>query len=128
MATPTDRRYSMDDMWVMRKADGTALVGFTERVGKVMGEIMVIDLPDAGTRLEAGERIGALEAVTAATVYSTPLTGIVTAVNRDLLHSPEQINQDPYGNGWVMELRSESVAEFNALMTAAAYDSRAAEA
>ncbi|MFG3496177.1 glycine cleavage system protein GcvH [Streptomyces sp. NPDC047928] len=128
MATnPTDLLYTTDHEWVRVDGDGTVRVGITAYAQRQLGDIVFVDVPSRATALEAGDAIGTLESVKAVTEIYMPVDGQVTTVNPALDGDPELINQDPYGEGWIAQVKPANRAQLDALMSAAQYESRLAE-
>ena len=112
--------YSESHEWV-KMEDGIAVIGVTDFAQAEMGDITYVDLPAEGDEVAAGEEFGALESVKASSELSSPVSGIVEAVNTELEDAPEKVNEDPYG-AWIIKVRISDPAELSALMDAAAYD------
>jgi glycine cleavage system H protein len=103
MNIPDDLRYSTDHEWV--RVEGTRVrVGITDYAQDALGDIVFVDLPEVGSTVEPGGPLGEVESTKSVSEIYAPLAGTVTAVNDALTGSPEQINQDPYGQGWICEL------------------------
>lgn len=117
-------RFTKTHEWVCPQGEGEALVGITDHAQAQLGDVIFLELPATGTRLEAGDRLGAVESVKAASDLYCPVTGEVVAVNPALGSAPELVNQDPYREGWLLRVRlaGDLPAE---LMDAAGYDSYA---
>jgi glycine cleavage system H protein len=121
MAYPTTYRYTKDDEWVDLKGElGT--VGLTYEAQCRLGDIVFLELPQVGTKLEAGKPLGVVESVKAVFEIFAPVSGEVVEVNGDLKDAPEKVNSDPHGAGWLIKLRLKNPAEADALMDAAAYE------
>lgn len=118
---PDDVKYTKSHEWV-RVANGLATVGITDYAQEELGDIVNIELPDAGTRLRAGDPFGTVDSVKAVSDLMSPVTGEVVEVNEDLEASPELINQEPYGSGWMIIVRMEDPSEQDELMTGEAYE------
>jgi len=108
--------YTETDEWV-RIEDGTATVGITDYAQKKLQDIVGVEPPEPGTRLKRGEVAGYVESVKASSEIYSPLTGEVTEANEDLIYSPEKINQDPYGEGWIFKIKIENPEEAAQLLT-----------
>jgi glycine cleavage system H protein len=120
MDIPEDLRYSSDHEWV--RVDGShARIGITDYAQDALGDIVFVDLPSAGSVVEQGAQVGEVESTKSVSEIYTPLAGTVTAVNDALSTTPEQINRDPYGEGWIYELELASDADVSNLLDAAAY-------
>ncbi len=126
MNVPEDLRYTPDHEWLRLEAtEGTeGTVGITAYAADELGDIVFVELPAAGTRLEAGSTFGAIESVKTASDLFAPVSGEITAVNEQLTGSPELINSDPYGEGWMLRVRLDDPAALDALEDAAAYRTR----
>ncbi len=117
---PDDLRYTADHEWLRMESDeGT--VGITAYAADELGDIVFVELPAAGSRLEAGTTFGAIESVKTASDLFAPITGEILAVNEQLTGSPELINTDPYGEGWMLRVRLDDPSALEALEDAAAY-------
>jgi len=108
-------------MWV-RLEDGNAVVGLTDYAQDKMGEIIFVELPEEGAVVTRGDTCGTLESVKSVEDLLAPVTGEVVSVNEDVLDAPETINEDPYGDGWLFEVRLEDPSELNSLMTETEYE------
>ena len=120
MNIPEDLRYSSDHEWV--RVDGSrARIGITDYAQDALGDIVFVDLPSTGSVVEQGAQVGEVESTKSVSEIYTPLSGTVTAINEALSSTPEQINRDPYGEGWIYELELGSDADVSNLLDAAAY-------
>ena len=118
---PTDLRYTKDHEWV--RVDGEeATVGITAYAAEQLGDIVFVDLPDAGRSLEQFAVFGVVESVKAVSDLFAPLAGEVVATNDALHGSPELVNSDPHGDGWMIRLRLTDPGQADQLLDAAAYD------
>lgn len=120
MNIPTELRYTKSDEWV-RVENGIATVGITDYAQSELGDIVFLELPEVGRYLQVDEVFGAVESVKAAADLYAPVEGEVVEVNTALQSSLEQINQDPYGAGWMIKIRMKDSKEAESLMTAEAY-------
>jgi len=118
---PSDLRYTKDHEWVRMDGD-EATVGITEYAAGQLGDIVFVELPDAGRTLEQFAAFGVVESVKAVSDLFAPLSGEVTAANAALHGAPELVNGDPYGEGWMVRLRLAAPAEVDELLDAPAYD------
>ena len=118
MYVPADLRYSVDHEWVRVVSDSCARIGITDYAQDALGEVVFVEAPQMGTRVEAGCVFGEVESTKSVSELFAPLTGEVVAVNEDLEATPGKVNDDPYGEGWICEVSVESEGE---LMDAAAY-------
>jgi len=121
MTSPDDRRYSKEHEWV--KLDGaTARVGITAYAQEQLGDVVYVDLPEAGAAVVQFEKMGEIESVKAVSDLYSPISGEVTAVNQGVVEKPELVNSDPHGDGWLLVVRISDAAEADRLMSAADYD------
>ncbi len=119
---PTDRQYASTHEWLRIEGD-EAVVGITDHAQEALGDITYVDLPAPGRGIEAGVEFGAIESVKAASDLYAPASGEVLAVNARLQDAPELVNQDPYGEGWMIRIRLRTPAAAGyALLDAAAYE------
>ena len=118
---PNHYFYTKDHEWVEAKG-GTATVGITDYAQKHLGDVVYVELPALGTHLAVHQTIGTIESVKAVSEVFSPVSGEVIEVNGDLNGSPESVNQDPHGKGWILRLKMAAKGDVNALMNAAAYE------
>src|SRR6185312_15881999 len=120
MQFPGTLKYTKDHEWI--KIEGNiATVGITEFAQQELGDIVFVDIDEKGKKLAANEIFGTVEAVKTVSDLYLPLSGTNTEVNPDLEASPENVNQDPYGKGWMVKMTIDNAAEADDLMDAAAY-------
>ena len=118
---PDDLRYTKDHEWVRLDGD-TATVGITQYAADQLGDIVFVELPDVGRTIEQFAAFGVVESVKAVSDLFAPLGGEILATNDDLAGSPESVNSDPYGGGWMVRLRIADTGQLTELLDAAAYD------
>ena len=117
---PENFRYTKEHEWVLVEGD-TATVGITDHAQQELGDIVYVDLPKTGTRLEQGKSLGSVESVKAVSDVYAPISGEVTAVNGALADAPEKLNEDPHGSAWLIKLKLSDAGQVAALMSAADY-------
>jgi glycine cleavage system H protein len=117
---PEDLRYAEDHEW-LRPGDPVARIGISDYAQDQLGDIVFVELPAVGRQLAKGEEFGTVESVKAVSELFMPVGGEVTAVNGQLAEAPELVNTDPYGDGWMIEIKPGDPAEINALMDRPAY-------
>ena len=127
MSTPADLRYTQEHEWARAEADGTITVGITAHAAEALGDVVYCELPSAGDTLEAGATFGVVESVKAVSDLYAPLTGEVIATNEALEEAPEKVNEDPYGDGWMLRVKPADPDAYAGLMDAAAYEAFVAE-
>lgn len=122
---PPDLRYTAEHEWVRRSGDDTLRVGITDFAQSALGDVVFVQLPDVGAELTAGESFGEVESTKSVSDLYAPVSGKVSAVNTDLEGSPQLVNFDPYGAGWLLDVQVSDVAEvesaISSLLDAEAY-------
>lgn len=121
MTTPENLRYSQDHMWMLVNGY-IATIGMTHHAQNQMGEIVFIELSKKGSQLLANDESGTVESVKSVIEIFTPVSGEVTEVNEILLDDPSILNDDPYGEGWMIKIKMSSPDDVKSLMTAEAYE------
>jgi glycine cleavage system H protein len=119
--TPEELSYTKDHEWVRLKGDH-ATVGITDHAQNQLGDVVYVELPKVGDRFESGEPFGSVESVKAVSEIYMPLTGAVTEVNEGLNDSPEKVNEDPYGAGWMIVIKVENPAQVDGLLSSIEYE------
>jgi glycine cleavage system H protein len=117
---PGDLRYSREDEWA-RLEDGRVFIGVTDYAQQQLGDVVFVELPDPGTAVEKGDPFGVIESVKAVSDLYAPVSGEVLDVNRDLADHPEQVNEDCYGDGWMIAIAPGDASELEGRMDSAAY-------
>jgi len=120
---PDDRRYLETHEWV-RIEGGTARVGITDFAQDELGDVVFVEYPEVGERLDQEAQFGVIESIKAVSDLYAPISGEVTAVNETIETAPELVNEDPYGEGWMLEIDPEEENELDELLTAEAYGER----
>ena len=119
-SSPTDLRYTTDHEWL--RPDGNSWrVGITQFAVNQLGDITIVELPAVGTVVTQGQSFGTIESVKSVSDLYAPVSGKVTAVNGSLKDSPEQVNNEPYGAGWMIELEPTEKSELSELLSPDAY-------
>lgn len=122
---PTDLHYTADHEWVRRSGDDTVRVGITDFAQSALGDVVFVQLPDVGSQVTAGESFGEVESTKSVSDLFAPVSGTVAAVNGDLEGSPQLVNSDPYGGGWLVDVQASDPAELasaiSTLLNAEAY-------
>jgi glycine cleavage system H protein len=118
---PDDLKYTKSHEWVRVNDDGTIVVGITDHAQDLLGDMVYIEVPEAGTTVAAEEACAVVESVKAASDVYSPVAGEVVEGNEGLADAPETVNNDPYGEGWLMKLKPASMDDVAALMDAEAY-------
>jgi glycine cleavage system H protein len=110
LSIPEDLQYTKSHEWV-RMQGGTATIGITDHAQEELGDVVFVELPDEGATFSAGESFGTVESVKAVSDLYTPVGGEVIEANSSLEDAPEKINEDPYGEGWIVKLRTSDEAD-----------------
>jgi glycine cleavage system H protein len=117
---PENLRYTKDHEWILVDGD-SGTIGITDHAQEELGDIVYVELPKPGARLEQSSSFGSVESVKAVSDIYCPVSGEVAEVNQALAESPEKVNDDPYGNGWLIKLKLTNPSQLDQLMTAAQY-------
>ena len=118
---PADYKYSSEHEWVSPAVDGIVTLGITDFAQSELGDVVYVDLPEVGNTYAAGDSIGAVESVKAASDIYTPVSGEIVEVNEALDAEPGTVNADACGEGWICKIKLSAPAELDGLMDAAAY-------
>ena len=122
MTTPDDLRYAEGHTWSELLDDDLVRVGITDHAQEELGDIVFIELPELDRNYTSGEECAVVESVKSASDIYCPITGEIVEVNEDLVNSPEKINADPYGDGWIFIIKPDDPAELDDLMDANEYN------
>ncbi|HEJ7037192.1 TPA: glycine cleavage system protein GcvH [Serratia marcescens] len=118
---PTELKYASSHEWVRAEGNGVYTVGITEHAQELLGDMVFVDLPEVGRRVVAGEDCAVAESVKAASDIYAPISGEIVAVNGELESSPELVNSEPYGDGFLFQIKAADEGELANLLDAAAY-------
>jgi glycine cleavage system H protein len=124
MNIPQDLRYTESHEWLKREADGTFAVGITDHAQEQLGDIVFVEAPKPGRKVAAGEAIGVVESVKAASDIYAPVAGEIVAANAELTGTPEKVNSDAYG-AWMFRIKPDNAGDVDKLLDAAAYEKSA---
>ncbi|MDD3762745.1 MAG: glycine cleavage system protein GcvH [Nevskiales bacterium] len=119
---PADLKYVKSHEWLRVEADGTVTIGITDHAQEALGDLVFVETPEAGRQLAAGDSCAVVESVKAASDVYAPIAGEVIAANETLGSSPEVLNSDPYGEGWMWKMKPADAAEIDKLLDAAGYE------
>jgi len=119
---PTDRLYSRDHEWAIDNGDGTAIIGISDYAQEMLTDIVFVELPPIGKKVAKGEAVAVVESVKSVSDVYAPVSGEVLDVNIKLENTPELINQDAFGEGWIAKMRLSDAGELKSLLSAADYD------
>lgn len=118
---PNELKYRDSHEWVRKEADGTFTVGITEHAQELLGDMVFVDLPEAGNTYSAGDECAVAESVKAASDIYAPVSGEIVAVNDELGDAPELVNSEPYAAGWLFRIKPSDESELDSLLDADAY-------
>jgi len=121
MTFPANLRYTKDHEWIRTEGD-TAIIGITDFAQKELGDIVYVEVELVGKELEAGAIFGTVEAVKTVSDLFLPVSGTITELNPALSKAPELVNNDPYGEGWMIKMKVKNPADIEKLLDAAAYE------
>ena len=121
MTTPTDLRYTTSHEWIRTEADGTLTIGVTDHAQEALGDVVFLELPEAGRAVTAGEAVAVIESVKAASDIYAPVAGEIIANNPDAVDAPETVNADAYA-AWLFKIKPANPADVSAVLDAAGYE------
>lgn len=119
---PADLRFASTHEWVRPDGEGVFTIGISDHAQQLLGDMVFVELPDIGAEVGTGDDIAVAESVKAASDVYAPISGEVVAVNEDLEDTPELVNSDPYGDGWLFKIKAEDPAEVETLLDAEGYE------
>lgn len=119
---PGDRKYSNEHEWVLLLGEGEALVGITLFAQEQLGDVVFVELPEPGTQVTQFQKIGEIESVKTVSELYSPISGELVEVNPEVIEHPELVNQDPYGEGWMVRLAIAETSELEGLLSSTEYD------
>lgn len=120
-AIPANLKYTTSHEWIRDEGDNTVTLGITDYAQELLGDVVFVELPDQNKALKTGDGCAVVESVKAAADVYCPLSGEVTEVNNALIQSPDLVNTDPYGEGWLCRVRIKDKADLSSLMSAEDY-------
>ncbi len=119
---PTELRYARTHEWARSEDDGSVVVGISDHAQAALGDLVFVETPEAGVEVATGDACAVVESVKAASDMYSPIAGEIIAVNEALGDAPETVNQDPYGEGWIMKIKPADPGEIGDMMDAEAYE------
>ncbi|MDF2939565.1 MAG: glycine cleavage system protein [Gammaproteobacteria bacterium] len=122
-----DLKYADTHEWVRMDDEATATVGISDHAQHLLGELVFVELPEVGTEIEAGEEVGVVESVKAASDVYSPVSGTIIEINDVLERTPELVNTEPYGDGWLYRIKINDSTEVDSLMSADQYQASVEE-
>jgi len=124
MKTPKDLRYTASHEWVRRESDGTLAIGITDHAQEQLGDIVFVEAPQVGRKVSAGEAVGVVESVKAASDIYAPVAGEIVGANAELGGEPQRVNEDAFAS-WIYRIKPSNAADVDKLLDAAAYEKSA---
>ncbi|WDE06636.1 glycine cleavage system protein GcvH [Thalassomonas viridans] len=118
---PSELKYATSHEWVRNEGDGTVTIGITEHAQELLGDMVFVELPEVGESVSTGDDVAVAESVKAASDIYAPVSGEVVEVNEDLEDSPELVNSDAFGDGWMFKIKLDDASELNDLLDAEGY-------
>ena len=124
---PSDLKYTSTHEWVQTNSDDELTMGITEHAQELLGDLVFVDLPEVGNKICAGDDLGVVESVKAASDFYAPVSGVVVSVNPKVSEDPALVNQHPYEDGWLVKIKPDSSSELEELLSAEEYKKVAEE-
>ncbi|EGN75180.1 glycine cleavage system H protein [Idiomarina sp. A28L] len=118
---PNELKYASSHEWIRNEGDGVYTVGITEHAQELLGDMVFVELPEVGDNVSAGDDVAVAESVKAASDIYAPIAGEILSVNEELEDSPELVNSDPYGDGWLFKIKADDESELESLLDAESY-------
>jgi glycine cleavage system H protein len=120
---PEELRYSKEHEWVRVETDGAVAIGITAFAAESLGDVVFVDLPEAGASVAQFQKFGEIESVKAVSDLSSPISGSITEVNQGAVDNPQLVNDGPYSEGWLLKVAMADESEMGSLMSASEYES-----
>ena len=118
--TPSNLKFTQTHEWLNNDQEDM-VIGITEHAQQLLGDMVFVDLPEIGNTVQAGDELGVVESVKAASDFYAPISGVIVAVNQHVNENPALVNTDPYGAGWLVKIKPSNIEEINALLNAEQY-------
>lgn len=118
---PAELKYVSSHEWIRDEGDGVVTVGITDHAQELLGDVVFVEAPELEAEVDAEEEIAVVESVKAASDIYAPIAGTIIEVNEELEDSPELVNSDPYGDGWMFKMKLANVADYDNLLTSEQY-------
>ncbi len=124
--TPNDLKFTKTHEWLKKDRD-EMIIGITDHAQQLLGDMVFVELPKVGAKITAGDELGVVESVKAASDFYSPVSGVVIAINQKASEDPAIINTDPYGAGWLVTIKANNLAELEDLLDATQYHNETVE-
>lgn len=122
----TDLKFTTTHEW-LKEEQNEVIIGITDHAQELLGDMVFVELPELGAEVNAGDELGVVESVKAASDFYAPVSGVVVAINETIIENPAMVNSDPYNAGWLVKLKPSDVSEIEHLLTAEEYQNVTAE-
>ncbi|HCG91014.1 MAG TPA: glycine cleavage system protein GcvH [Dehalococcoidia bacterium] len=119
---PADRYYTKEHEWIKIEKDGTGTIGITDHAQCELGDVVFVDLPEAGRTITSMEKMGEIESVKAVSDLFTPVSGEVLSLNEEILNAPQLVNESPYDTGWLIKIKLADESEITSLLSSEQYN------
>jgi glycine cleavage system H protein len=119
---PADRYYTKEHEWIKIEKDGTGTIGITDHAQCELGDVVFVDLPEAGRTITSMEKMGEIESVKAVSDLFTPVSGEVLSLNEEILNAPQLVNESPYDTGWLIKIKLTDESEITSLLSSEQYN------
>ena len=119
---PADRYYTKEHEWIKMEKDGTGTIGITDHAQCELGDVVFVDLPEAGRTITSMEKMGEIESVKAVSDLFTPVSGEVLSLNEEILNAPQLVNESPYDTGWLIKIKLADESEITSLLSSEQYN------
>jgi glycine cleavage system H protein len=126
MNAMNDLKFTSTHEW-LKEEQSEVIIGITDHAQQLLGDMVFVELPEVGDVVEAGDELGVVESVKAASDFYAPISGVITAVNETVVENPAIVNTDPYHAGWLVKLKPSDLSEIDNLLTAEDYQNETAE-
>ncbi|WP_133136428.1 glycine cleavage system protein GcvH [Legionella rowbothamii] len=121
-----DLKFTSTHEW-LKEEQSEVIIGITDHAQQLLGDMVFVELPEVGDAVEAGDELGVVESVKAASDFYAPISGVITAINEAVVENPAIVNTDPYHAGWLVKLKPSNLSEIDNLLTAEEYQNETAE-
>ena len=122
MNTPNELKYTKEHEWIRDNGDGTVTIGITDFAQSELGDIVFVELEDVDSEFAQDDTLGTVEAVTTVSDLFAPIDGVVTELNEALEDNPELVNDDPYGDGWMIKMKLSDSSQLDSLLSSDSYN------
>ncbi len=122
MSVPNELKYTREHEWIKDNGDGTIIIGITDFAQGELGDIVFVEIEEVGSDFSAEDTFGSVEAVKTVSELYAPVDGVITEINEELEDNPEIVNEDPYGEGWMVKMKVSDASQLGSLLSADEYE------